>query len=105
MEVQNEICQYHMADHGTITDLKESVKTIVDSQMAVKSGLASLTEAFKSMDRLEARLEKMEVERLRQGELRDLEIKELRAFMNRSLGWAAAGILGLGIVLRLVGMI
>ena len=100
-----DVCQYHMADHETIGDLKQALAMMVSSQQEVKETLIQLVESFKNMDKIEKRIDKIEDSREKQGERRDKEIKELRAFMNRSLGWAAAAVMALGIGLRVVGMI
>lgn len=105
LQMHEGICQYHMSDHAIIGDLKESVKVIIDGQSDLQMSVIQLAEAFKNMDRIEDRLEKIEIERRRQGERRDAEIKELRAFMNRSLGWAAAAVMAVGVAVKLSGLI
>lgn len=101
----SEVCQYHTYDHQVIGDLKSSVALIIEGQQEMRSSIVQLLEAFKYMDRLELRLEKIEEERRRQGEKRDKEIAELKTFMNKAIGYiGAAGIAG-GILMKFVGVI
>lgn len=104
MDGQKDICQYHLQDHSNIGDLKDAVKVIIDGQHGMRGDLLKLTEAFKNMDRLEIRLDKMEEERVRQGEKRDKEIEELKSFMNKALGWLAAAVAIGSIGLKFIGV-
>lgn len=104
MMEQRDICQYHSQDHSVIGDLKDAVKVIIDGQQDMRGDLLKLTEAFKNMDRLESRLEKIEDERKRQEERRDIEVQELRAFMNKALGiLATAAVVG-SVLLKFIGV-
>jgi len=102
------LCQYHINDHAVISDLKDSVRVIIEGQQEMRTSVIQLTEAFKNMERIEARIEKIEdlrserevkmdlrIEKIEdqradREERREKEIRELRAFMNKALGILAA---------------
>jgi len=104
MQMLEDVCKYHMQDHSVVLDLKESIRDIIEGQNEMRSGLIALTEAFKNMDRLEVRLDKMEVERSRQEDKRDKEVEELRTFMNKALGIGAAVVAIMSIALKFIGV-
>lgn len=101
---QTDICQYHTNDHAVISDLRDAVKIIIEGQQDMRASLIQLTEAFKNMERIELRLEKIEDRRRSDREKRDNEIAELKTFMNRAMGWAAAIALIGGILIKFLGV-
>ena len=107
-EIQQSICQYHTLNDSVIHDLRDSVKVLIDVQQGMRVSVTQLTEAFKAMDRIEKKIDKMEDahkadldkfatnQRLRNKEV-DQELDKLKAFVYRVTGSAVAagGILGL----------
>lgn len=83
-------CQYHALTDAVITDLKEAVHKLMESQEKMRETVITMTEAFKAVERLDARLEKMEDEQKSRDKDQDKKIDQLRAFMYKVSGGAIA---------------
>lgn len=88
-------CMYHELTDSVIKDLKEAMKSLADGQMQMKETIIKLTEAFKSMDRLDRRIDSAE-QRVKDNEK---EISDLRVAVYK----AGAVVAALMIILQ-VGM-
>lgn len=91
----NEVCNYHNANDSVIGDMKEAVKALVAGQVEMRLSITQLVEAFKSMDRLEAKIDKLEARQIINDKDQDEKIQELRNFMYKCLG-AGSAILTIG---------
>jgi hypothetical protein len=96
-------CQYHLMTEGTVEDLKDTVKTLSATQMHMRETLVQLIEVFKTVERLEKRMDKLEAQRgetlercekkteERNKEL-DWKIDEVRVFMYKAIGVGALAV-------------
>ena len=88
-------CLYHELTDSVIKDLKEALKSLADGQMQMRETIIKLTEAFKSMERLDRRIDSCE-QRVKDTEK---EVADLRVAVYK----AGAVVAGLMIVLQ-IGM-
>lgn len=86
-------CMYHALTDSVIQDLKEAMRSLVDGQMQMKETIIKLTEAFKSMERLDKRIDATEL-RVKENEK---EVSDLRVAVYK----AGAVVAGLMIVLQI----
>ena len=93
-------CQYHTLTENVIRDLKEAVQSTVEGQQQLRETVIHLTEAFKAMERIDKRMEKMEDATVLRDKEQDQKIDELRIFMYKALGVLAAIGTGLGVVMQ-----
>lgn len=122
----SEKCVYHDINETVIEDLKNAVKVLLDGQQDLKLSVIQLTEAFKSMDRIESKVDKLEevfslrlnrveddmkakLDKLedRQKELdkeQDAKIGEVRGFMYKVSGALAVLTAIAPILLKFVGI-
>lgn len=96
-------CNYHNLNDAIISDLREAVKALVVGQVDMKLSVTQLVEAFKSMDRLEIKIDKLESTQAERNEKQDIKIDELRVFMYKCLGAGAAIMAVGGLLLRFIG--
>lgn len=81
-----ETCQYHYLTESVISDLKESVIKLLEGQEKMSNTIIQMTEAFKAVDKLDGRLEKLEDNQKLKDEQQDSRIDELRMFMYKAIG-------------------
>lgn len=87
-----------------IDDLRDSVKKLLEGQDELKVTVIKMSEAFKSMDRVESRIEKIEAEQKEKNKEQDEKIDRLRIFMYKAGGaWTALLIVG-SILLKFIGV-
>ena len=55
-------CMYHALTDSVIGDLKEAMKALADGQTQMRETIIKLTESFKSVERLDKRIDKAEEE-------------------------------------------
>ena len=85
-EEDKELLQYRYLTATVVKDLKESIVKLLESQTEMGKSIAQLTEAFKMVDRLDARLIRLEeLDRSRDKE-QDQKISEVRAYMYKLTG-------------------
>lgn len=87
-----------------ISDMRDSIKKLLDGQEALTLSVVKMAEAFKSMDRFENRIESMEKDQKEKDREQDDKIAELRAFMYKAGGiWAGLMVAG-SILMRFIGV-
>jgi hypothetical protein len=85
-ECSPQTCQYHVLTESVISDLKDAVQKLMEGQEQMRTTLIQLAESFRSIERLEARVGKMEDMVLQKDKDQDKKIEELRAFMYKVTG-------------------
>lgn len=96
-------CQYHMMTEGSVGDLKAAVKNLTDTQVQMRETLMQLSEVFRAVERLEKRMDKLEIQR--DGIVEKCEKKhedrwkeqegkldEVRIFMYKAIGVGALAV-------------
>ena len=97
-------CQYHVLTESVIADLKQAVEKLMEGQDQMKETVIHLTEAFKAMERIDARMEKLEDLQRVKDQIQDAKLDEVKGFMYKAMGaLAAIGALG-GVVLKYFGV-
>jgi len=99
-----DICQYHALTDAIINDLRSAVHKLAEGQEQMRDTVVQLTEAFKSMDRIERKLEKMEDIHREDLAESNKKVGELRAFMYKVSGAAAVIAAVLPHVLKILGI-
>jgi hypothetical protein len=79
-------CQYHALTEAVVEDLKDAVHRLMEGQDQMKETVIKLVEAFKYMERLDAKIDKLEELHREKERDQDCEIKELKAFMYKIMG-------------------
>lgn len=100
-------CQYHNVNESVIHDLRDAVKQLVESHQEMRVSVMQLTEALKSMERIERKIDKLEEEHREdldkmwrmhreKDKEQDTKIEELKAFVYKISGAAvgAGGVIG-----------
>ena len=90
-------CQYHALTEAVVEDLKDAVHRLMEGQDQMKETVIKLAEAFKYMEKVEVKVDRLE-ERYRdaeketardlaeKNEKQDLEIDRIKMFMYKSMG-------------------
>lgn len=99
-----ETCQYHALTESVITDLKDAVKKLTEGQEQMNKTVVQLTEAFKWMDRIDRRVEKVEDLQRAKDREQDHEIGEVKGFMYRAGGVAVGASVALPYLLKMIGL-
>lgn len=106
MDICNsESCQYHALTESVIGDLKAAVQKLTESQEQMKETVIQLAEAFKAMERLNQRIDKLENNLVEKNKEQDKKVDELRIFMYKALGAGMALMGALSIALKFAGVI
>ena len=101
----SESCQYHALTESVISDLKAAVQKLTESQEQMKETVIQLAEAFKAMERLNKRIDKLENTLVEKNKEQDKKVDELRIFMYKALGAGMAIMGALSIALKFAGVI
>jgi len=97
-------CQYHYLTESVISDLKESVVKLLEGQTKMSETIIQLTEAFKAIEKLDSKLEKLEdLQRTKDAE-QDKKIDELRMFTYKAMGAIGVIVTAAGMALKFIGM-
>lgn len=81
-----ETCQYHALTEAVVEDLKDAVHRLMEGQDQMKETVIKLAEAFKYMEKVDIKVDRLE-ERLREkDEKQDEKIDEVRMFMYKAIG-------------------
>jgi hypothetical protein len=96
-ECNSSTCQYHALTESVVRDLKVAVQRTVEGQDQLKETVIHLTEAFKAMDRIDKRMEKLEDSMALKDKEQDQKIDELRIFMYKALGSIATVMAAIGV--------
>lgn len=88
---------YHSLTDSVIQDLKEAMRSLADGQMQMRETIIKLTEAFKSMERLDKRIDNAE-EGVKSN---SKEISELRVAVYKAGAVVAALMIVLQIGLKI----
>jgi len=83
---EKELLQYRYLTATVVNDLKESIVKLMESQTEMGKSIAQLTEAFKMVDRLDARLIRLEEMDRERDKEQEEKINEVRAFMYKLTG-------------------
>ena len=83
---EKELLQYRYLTSTVVNDLKESIVKLMESQTEMGKSIAQLTEAFKMVDRLDARLIRLEEMYKECNKDQDIKINEVRSFMYKLTG-------------------
>ncbi len=95
-------CQYHVLTESVIGDLKDAVQKLMEGQEQMSHTVIQLAESFKSVDRLDRRLEKIEDAQNAKEEKQDGKIDELRGFMYKVMGISIGGISVVSIAIQVI---
>lgn len=102
MKCGNESCLYHVLTDSVIHDLKEAVKRIMEGQDQMKETVIQLAEAFKSMERLDRKIDKIEELQRSKNESTDRELSSLKGTLYKA-GGAVAALMVLGeVAIRII---
>lgn len=96
-------CHYHALTDSVITDLKEAVHKLMEGQEKMRESLIIMTEAFKAVERLDGRVEKLEVQLREKDKEQDSKIDKLRVFMYKSTGAVGAIAVVIGYLTKFIG--
>lgn len=96
-------CQYHYLTESVIKDLKESVVQLLEGQTKMSETIIQLTEAFKAIERLDNKLEKLEDEQKKKDEKQDEKIDQVRMFMYKVIGATGVIITAIGFASKFFG--
>ncbi len=106
-------CQYHALTEAVVEDLKDAVHRLMEGQDQMKETVIKLAEAFKYMEKVEVKVDRLE-ERLREtdrehakivaekNEKQDIEIDKIKVFMYKAMGAGALALIGLNYFLSTV---
>lgn len=100
MRCNAEECQYHQLTGAAIQDMRETVKALVEGQQQMRDNLIQLTEAFKQMDRLERRVDKMEERGEKDNKEQDVSIRKLENNFYKAAGGIGAVLVVAQILLK-----
>lgn len=100
----SDTCQYHYLTESVIADLKESVIKLLEGQTKMGESIVQLTEAFKMVERIDARLAKLEDLAREKDKEQDVKIDELKGFMYKAMGAIAAAGVAIEAFLRYTGI-
>lgn len=98
-------CQYHALTESVVKDLKVTVQKVSEGQDQMRETVIHLTEAFKAMERIDKRMEKLEDATLRRDKEQDSKIDELRIFMYKAIGAMMAVSVGAGVFFKFAGLL
>jgi hypothetical protein len=98
-------CQYHALTESVVKDLKVAVQRTVEGQDQLKETVIHLTEAFKAMERIDKRMEKLEDSITLKDKEQDQKIDELRIFMYKSIGILTAIGTGFAVVMKFLPLL
>jgi hypothetical protein len=90
-------CMYHALTDSVIQDLKEAMRSLADGQMQMRETIIKLTEAFKSMERLDKRIDSVD-ERIKGNEK---DVSDLRVAVYKAGAVVAALMIILQIGLKI----
>lgn len=82
-------CNVHPQFESVVKDLKDTTRYLVEGQVELKMTLIQLTEHLKGLERLEKRVDGMELLRREGDKIKDCKIDELRVFMYKVVGAVA----------------
>lgn len=103
-ECTPQTCSYHLLTENIIKDMKSAVDKLIEGQDSMRETVIHLTDAFKTMDRIESRLEKLEELQRETDKEQDQKIQELRGFMYKLMGVAAGAGAVMGVLLKFIGL-
>lgn len=96
-------CQYHMMTEGSVEDLKVAVRDLTETQVHMRETLMQLAEVFRAVQRLEGRMDKLEIQKeslmekcekkfQERNREQDSKLDEVRIFMYKAIGVGALAV-------------
>ena len=99
---EDSTCQYHTLTDSVITDLKDAVAKLLEGQTEMRDTVIQLAEAFKAVDKMADRLEKVEDLQRDRDKEQDKKIEGLRGFMYKAIGGLTTVVAIAGLLIALI---
>lgn len=97
-------CSYHVFTESIINDLKDVTKKLTEGQEQMRISITRLVEGFKYMEKLDTKVDKLEVEMRDMDAVQEIKIQELKSFIRKASGIAIGIVTTVGILVQVLAI-